>query len=268
MIAGSKKRLKVHWLPAYSYTLYDALGRITEVGQKPQTTAMMQTISQDTTALPNWLNDLTAGGVKVQITRTGYDIPFLPGGESPYMTGINLRNRVAYTMVIDADNTNQPPYRAATFYSYDPHGNVDTLLQDYGPGSVVGNNSNRFKLIKYDYDLVSGKVNQVSYQPGSIDAFYHQYTYDEENRITGVRTSTDSIEWQNDASYTYYRHGPLARTTLGDLQVQGVDYAYTLQGWLKSINPSSVSETVGTVADQFDSDGVTTPALYARDAYK
>ncbi len=52
----------------------------------------------------------------------------------------------------------------------------------------------------YNYDLISGKVNQVSYQPGLADGFYHQYSYDAENRITKVSTSTDSMEWQNDAS--------------------------------------------------------------------
>ena len=106
----------------------------------------------------------------------------------------------------------------------------------------------------------------MSYQPHSADAFYHQYSYDAENRITGVRTSTDSIEWQNDASYTYYRHGPLARVQIGDLQLQGIDYAYTVQGWLKSINPSWITPTGST--DQFDSDGVSNPALFERDAYK
>ena len=109
-------------------------------------------------------------------------------------------------------------------------------------------------------------MNEVSYQPHLADAFYHQYSYDAENRITNVRTSTDSIEWQNDASYTYYRHGPLARVQLGDLQLQGMDYAYTVQGWLKSINPSWITPTGST--DQFDSDGVSNPALFERDAYK
>src|ERR1700744_1026171 len=267
MIAGSKKRLKVHWLPAYSYTLYAALGRITEVGQQPQTMAMTQTISQDTTALPNWLNDLTAGGVKVQITRTVYDLPYLPFTTmtGPPLYGVNLRNRVAYSLVVDADN-NVKPYRAATFYSYDTHGNVDKLVQDYGESSVMGISPNRHKLIRYDYDLISGKVNQVSYQPGQADAFYHQYTYDAENRITAVRTSTDSIEWQNDAAYTYYRHGPLARVQLGDLQLQGIDYAYTVQGWLKSINPSWV--TPGGSTDQYDSDGLANSALLERGGYK
>ena len=46
---------------------------------------------------------------------------------------------------------------------------------------------------------------------------------------------------EHDAYYTYYRHGPLARVVLGQQQVQGVDYAYTLQGWLKGINKSNGS---------------------------
>ena len=249
----------------YSYTEYDALGRITEVGQKPKDTAMTQTISQDTTALAGWLS---AGSLKVQITRTVYDTAYVPmSGSSVLINGSNLRNRVAYTMVIDQENTNVPEWRAATFYSYDPHGNVDSLVQDFGPNSVMGQvTGNRFKIMTYDYDLISGKVNQVSYQPGQADAFYHQYTYDAENRLVGVSTSRDSIQWENDASYTYYRHGPLARSELGSLGLQGIDYAYTLQGWLKSINPSWITPS-GTT-DQYDSDGVSTVAYFERDAYK
>ncbi|SEP49454.1 hypothetical protein, partial [Niastella yeongjuensis] len=48
----------------------------------------------------------------------------------------------------------------------------------------------------------------------------------------------------NDAYYQYYDHGPLARTVLGEQQVQGVNYAYNLQGWMKSINPA-IYDTVG-----------------------
>jgi RHS repeat-associated protein len=61
--------------------------------------------------------------------------------------------------------------------------------------------------------------------------------YDAENRITNVLTSADSINWDNDAFYQYYDHGPLARTVLGEQQVQGINHAYNLQGWIKSFNP-------------------------------
>src|SRR5690606_15542094 len=78
---------------------------------------------------------------------------------------------------------------------------------------------------------------------------HHRYEYDAENRLTDVYTTDNKIFLhqqqleEHDAFYTYYRHGPLARMVLGQQQVQGVDYAYTLQGWLKGINSSNASTT-------------------------
>jgi YD repeat-containing protein len=97
-------------------------------------------------------------------------------------------------------------------------------------------NDNPWKKIVYRYDLISGKVNHVAYNPRNVDEFYHRYSYDAENRLTLVETSADSIIWEKDARYEYYKHGPLARVAIGDQLVQGVDYAYTLQGWLKGVN--------------------------------
>jgi len=51
-----------------------------------------------------------------------------------------------------------------------------------------------------------------------------------------VPTSTDGHVWSTDATYYYYPHGPLARVELGEHKVQGLDYYYTLQGWLKGVN--------------------------------
>jgi RHS repeat-associated protein len=136
-----------------------------------------------------------------------------------------------------ADLLSRDSANASTYYSYDILGNVDTLVQDYNIGSM-GVNGNRFKKIVYDFDLFSGKVNQVTYQPGYADAFYHSYLYDAENRVTNVQSSTDGVNWDNDAFYSYYAHGLLARTVLGQQQVQGINYAYNLQGWLKAINPT------------------------------
>ena len=94
----------------------------------------------------------------------------------------------------------------------------------------------RFKRIDYTYDLISGKTNTVYYQAGEPDAFYHQYAYDADNRVTKVYTSQDSIIWDEDARYTYYAHGPQSRVELGDNNVQGIDNTYTLQGWTKGVN--------------------------------
>lgn len=224
---------------AYSYTLYDPLGRITEVGEISSGTAMTDAISRNDGALSGWISN--AADAKTQITRAVYDLPHSPI-EGLLWNATNLRNRVSWTAVYNtaADLASGTDRASATFYSYDIHGNVKTLLQDFNSGAA-NNVANRFKKIRYDYDLISGKVNMVSYQPGEKDAFYHRYSYDAENRLTNAETSPDSVYWENDAYYQYYRHGPLARTVLGQQQVQGLDYAYTLQGWLKGVNSTTLT---------------------------
>lgn len=240
----------------FSYTRYDALGRITEVGQvkDPAVSQISDNLTRNETALNNWLTGLA--GYRGQVTNTIYDIPYTGFGTVNNRLIVqqkNLRNRVSYTSYADSPGVSAA-YNTATFYSYDIHGNVDTLLQDYGQSSVVANimntQNNRFKKLVYQYDLISGKVNMVMYQPGWSDEWYHRYRYDAENRLIEAETSLDSFVWEKDARYEYYRHGPLARTVLGQQEVQGIDYAYTLQGWLKGVN-----STGGTVAHDMGSDG-------------
>jgi RHS repeat-associated protein len=225
-------------LAAYSYTQYDPLGRITEVGEISSSASMNNGISRTAAGLGNWFAN--AYSSRTQITRTVYDVAnsFLSG---EILTAVNLRNRVSWTALYDSSpEQSSGDYATATFYSYDIHGNVNTLVQDYKKGSMRESERNRWKKIIYSYDLISGKVNQVVYQPGQGDAFYHRYNYDAENRLTKVETSGDGVYWENDAYYQYYKHGPLARTVLGQQQVQGMDYAYTLQGWLKGVNSTAV----------------------------
>ncbi|MEI6950354.1 RHS repeat-associated core domain-containing protein [Paraflavisolibacter sp. H34] len=235
----------------YSYTRYDELGRVIEVGQKQNSRAMSQTISQDEDDLKYWTN--VEAAVKEEVTVTGYDVPFailqpdFPNGifAGTELEQHNLRNRVTYTAVKKLGTADVLDYYTATFYNYDVHGNVDRLVQDYKGIPEMSGTNNRYKKVFYDYDLISGKVNGLNYQPGEPDAFYHRYTYDDENRLLKAGTSRDGIEWEWDAAYQYYKHGPLARTELGHLLVQGVDYVYTLQGWLKGVNPASEATSGG-----------------------
>ena len=87
---------------------------------------------------------------------------------------------------------------------------------------------------------------------GMLDQLIHKYSYDSDNRITEVYTSTDGVLWDRDARYHYYDHGPLARVELGEDNVQGLDYYYTLQGWLKGINIPE--DKTGTLALDEDVD--------------
>jgi RHS repeat-associated protein len=230
----------------YSYTLYDVLGRVTEAGEikNATTKAMHDSISRNSVSLNNWL--IASAANKSQIVQTVYDLAYTGFSVTPApVTQKNIRNKVAYTTF--TSGTNAARYNQASFFSYDIHGNVDTLLQDYGSSSfsevlnVMNANNNRFKKIAYQYDLISGKVNHIAYQAGQADQFYHRYAYDAENRLISAESSTDSIIWEKEARYEYYKHGPLARTVIGDQQVQGLDYAYTLQGWVKGINSTGLS---------------------------
>lgn len=186
-----------------------------------------------------------------QVTNVKLVVTDAVGNAQPLLAQQNLRSRVSWVEVLDKGAT----VPTTTQYSYDIHGNVKTLLQQL-PGLTP-------KRTDYLYDLVSGKVNFVMYQFGNTDQFIHKYSYDADNRLTEVATSTDRYLFNRDARYTYYLHGPLARIELGHHRVQGLDYYYTLQGWLKGVNSPT-----GTAAQDNDpgKDGIGT-SLVGRDVF-
>jgi len=254
----------------YSYTTYDPIGRITEVGQKNYTGTSIGT--------PNYLintviNSFNAAGTNSQVTDTYYDspVPTVAGNTNGIATlpgQSNLRKRVAASTYTETQGS---PALRATYYNYDIDGNVKTIWQQVN-GLYQNSTNTGLKRIDYEYDLVSGKVNFVRYQDTQPDAFYYQYSYDADNRLTnaqsGIAAMVDTLTHsqllpttgKQDAAYSYYLHGPLRRMELGDInsKVQGVDYAYTLQGWLKGVNSAT-----GTPTADMGQDGITA----ARDAY-
>lgn len=243
----------------YSYTRYDALGRIAEVGEiaaQAGTGTGQGPIEKqytgptlDDVKFAAWL----ANGTKTEVTSTFYDTPkYL--GSFPVFVQQNLRKRVSATY-LDNDGNSANGYNHATFYSYDIHGNVKSILQENPQLYGVDGNGNPYRRIDYDYDLISGNVKQISYQKGEIDAFYHKYYYDQDNRLKDVYTSKDKVIWDRDANYSYYQHGPLARTELGELKVQGIDYAYTLQGWIKGVNSTNLNPVNDIGQDGYQASG-------------
>ncbi|WP_226180726.1 hypothetical protein [Hymenobacter lucidus] len=258
----------------YSYTRYDALGRVVEVGESsegvtsfigeartyyeratnkgPVETA--RSSKSGRTKDVNRPREPTGGEIFVlhdalakidmldfplddckQITRTVYSVPapvnYL-NHTSPAEPQRYLTNRVSYSYLdVDGDPSTRTD-NSYTYYSYDPHGNVEWLAQEQ-TGLPI-------KFVRYEYDLISNKVLRVKYQEGQKDQFHHRYSYDADNRLTEVYTSTDGVLWDQDARYSYYAHGPLKRLELGEDHVQGIDYTYTLQGWLKGVNHPTV----------------------------
>lgn len=246
----------------YSYSTYDALGRVEEAGEKTENSGsdpQLQTIFgtmvsnyfnpkvMDDANLNAWIT--TSSGDRKEVTHTYYDEPnpTITANLPVTFTQNNTRKRVNAVVYEEVWDNNDATYEHATHYTYDIHGNVNTLLQDNqklatsAPGPTVA--EQQFKRLDYTYDLISGNVNTVAYQRDSADAMHHRYEYDADNRITQVETSIDEVFWDRDAKYFYYAHGPLARTELGNQHIQGVDYAYTLQGWIKGVNSNTLDST-------------------------
>jgi hypothetical protein len=217
--------------------------------------------TKNASSLSSWY----ASGADKQVTQTLYDEPNTAVVTNTAITGLqssNGRQRVLTSLYKSLKSNSY--YDFASHYVYDIAGNVKVLFQELKPMKDIAT-AQGLKQINYDYDLVSGKVNQVIYQPGQGDQFIYRYEYDAGNRLTAAYSSRNGLQWQQDARYYYYLHGPLARTELGKYQVQGVDYAYTLQGWLKGINSQSLDP-----ARDMAGDGLSTSPVYrnfGRDVY-
>ena len=225
----------------YSYTLYDQLGRIAEVGEKLDADDIGNIDTKDDDQLANWL---TTGNNR-QITQTIYDNPDPNITADPdillaQLKNYNSRKRVV-TSIYREKQAEPDKFNFATHYVYDISGNVKRLYQE-NKQLPNGTDVNITKTIDYEFDPISGNVNQVWYQKAQQDQYLYRYYYDADNKLVKAISGRDVATLRTDSRYWYHLHGPLARTELGHDIVQGVDYAYTLQGWLKGINGQFINK--------------------------
>ncbi len=223
----------------YSYSHYDYLGRVAQAGEmtiSQDLAAMTTSAVAAITSMSNYPDNLGSARREVTTSHYGDDPAFTPlvsGTAFNAGSQENLRTRIAAVTFEDVDDNSATTYNHATHYSYDVDGNVQELIQENKDIALA---YQQLKKLSYNYDLVSGKVNTLAYQKGLEDMFLHRYEYDADNRITAVYTSKDDVLWERDAKYFYYLHGPLARVETGHDKVQGRDYAYTVNGWIKGVN--------------------------------
>ncbi len=204
----------------FVYTRYDDAERIIETGELSN----YATVSLNELDDPSFPDDALPPYQLDEEVITTYDIP------DPSSAGF-IQNQL-HGRVSSVNRVQQ----AETYYNYDVHGNVESIRQQLNITSGVLSYD-----VFYDFDLISGNVHEVSFNPGSSDQYFHRYTYDADNRLLCVYSSPDQLTWEEDARYFYYQHGPLARIELGDDKVQGLDYYYTLQGWIKGMNMANGS---------------------------
>jgi RHS repeat-associated protein len=240
----------------FGYLQYDAQGREVESGVTAANPAFEVRIPGSGMVAYGPYKTRLSVADKSELYRTQYDTPLSADVQAKFTGGgqQHLRNRPA-AMAYYADGTGTPDY--AAHFSYDMAGNVSEFLQDFralgAQINLADAAAHSQKLVRYQYDLISGAVKEVVYQPGSPDQFYHWYQYDADNRLIAVQTGTQRYESADtrtrEARYDYYLHGPLARAELGQADIQGVDFAYTIQGKLKNLNSISPNSDPG--ADGF-----------------
>lgn len=255
-------------LGRFSYSKYDELGRVEEVGElalanfEIDALGRLKEVNGSVSPLVNsaaFPDNLSSN--RTEVVKTIYDdlndvnVSINNGTVSNTVTatipasdlfGANYgkdhtRNRIVGVIYQDNHSSGYNTFDRATFYDYDVHGNVQHLIQ-INQEEQLWRYNQHIKHLEYEYDLLSGNVNQVIYQKGEEDQYIHRYAYDSDNRITRVETSKDGVHYEQDAKYFYYDHGPLARTEIGNDKVQATDIAYTLQGWLKTVNGEELDQ--------------------------
>ncbi len=220
----------------FSYINYDRSGRVIETGEYDPT--INSTIAYPlyfSLKAPGVGDPLPANNISIhhileqsdgldndrctQQVFYSYDLPQFPGTGLP---GYQQQYLLGKLSKIQNDN-------GTIWFSYDELGRTTWMIQDI---REIG-----LKTIDYTYDFL-GNITQIAFQQDNLnERFYHHFTYDKDKRLIEVITNTaNNAECAvKQATYHYYLHGPLKRLLVGD-DLQGIDYVYNINGWLKSIN--------------------------------
>ena len=250
----------------FTYVVYDELGRITEAGEAGDGDP-----SNGMEVFQGNENDYNypLGNIKRDRTLTIYEDVYVYGG-SPALNiqftnaaQENLRNRIGAVVHYSAfyeqttiGSTTILPIPGSqvitiSSYSYDFHGNVKEMVQTNEHLKFLSQQHKRFV---YDYDLLTNVTKEVTYQSGVMDEWRHKYHYDANNRLVRVWTSDDGEEWEMDAKYFYYLHGPVARMEIGHDKTQGVDFVFNEHGWLKGVNSTTLRTDLDAGLDGLSGD--------------
>ncbi len=238
----------------FSYTNYDKFGRPVESGVftenstyvfDPVNSNALDAILENTFTFEEYENDLddlpNANCKEQQWTLYDRaDVQGLGDAMETLIMGGGPSQRFLTSNVSRTSNEN-----TTTWYSYDIYGRVEWMVQDIAGLGV--------KTLDYKYDPITGNVLEVDFQKYVPSEHYvHKYTYNLVEELIKVETSSDGINFIEQAEYFYYETGAVRRVELAE-NLQGIDYVYNLAGQLKSINHPS-----GQAVDDPGTDDVVT----------
>jgi len=242
-----------------SYINYDRMGRTLATGE-----FQFSDLSFDVDELKSILRELgsdgglsTIEGHKLEELKYDYDVSLLTEDATAYMEEQEfVRRKLSLLSKYDySEGTAQ--LICQTWYSYDERGRVVETLQYLDMPK-------KYIHIVYDYDH-KGNIQQLQYNPNQDDGYFYGYVYDLDNRLKSVYSSKEYISFNDDGfiqdfshlkhhvSYFYSATGNLKREEFhgenaqGEkAKLQGIDYSYTAEGWLKYVNKGiDINEDIG-----------------------
>ncbi|TJZ53570.1 hypothetical protein FAZ15_16145 [Sphingobacterium olei] len=233
----------------FSYSNYDIRGRLIEVGEfKPSGTTLVFNADLSTaSAMRNILEttDVYGGlpnGTKYDVVRYRYDVPDATHGSSYYaQDNYYLRGAVSvsekYNNIVN-NTASEQNLISRSWFNYNAEGQLDWQIK-YANG--LG-----YKTTDFSYDEFGAMVKQVYQRHVPTEFMAYYYEYDKDRRLANVYTNTVDNPSSKlvHAKYQYYLHGPLKRIELAG-NLQGIDYVYTADGKLKTVNHADKSKDPG-----------------------
>lgn len=123
-----------------------------------------------------------------------------------------------------------------TWYSYDYAGRLTFTVQELLDTNFNTDVDETIKTVNYTYAPVTSVILKEEYQQyHATEKITNLYTYNANMQLitVGIKDATNQTIGQ--ADFEYYLNGQLKRKILGH-HLQGIDYVYTLNGALKSMN--------------------------------
>jgi RHS repeat-associated protein len=230
----------------FSYVLYDEYNRSIESGEYDESGAVFEFANYYTAAV-------SGTDVKDTINIVGFDFDDSYCSDQKY---------IAYDMLASADeipsaysyDSQYPQHNLKgrvsktwnaynkTWYSYDYAGRSEYIVQELVDTDFSSTKDSTIKTVEYTYAPVTSVLLQEEYQKNKAnEKLTTDYTYNSNQQLVTAIAKNNAGDTLGQAAFEYNVVGQLTRKELGGT-LQGIDYVYTLNGQLKSMNHPSLYE--------------------------
>lgn len=199
-----------------------------------------------------------------RILKSGYidmTMPSIPLGTNNYTYTDLFTENSYYTLIADGVKLGKPKQNKSKIlgtsdtwieqnFDYDTYGRVSTIT---GTNYLYNNNSAETTTMTYDFAdnvMTENRVHKQDATPANNSTINKRWTYDISDRNVDHFITLNGGTEQKISNQNYTIKDELKEKNLGAVSVSGVnsylqslDYSYNDQGWLRTINQTTLSAT-------------------------